>query len=166
MCRDPSCYFAYRFLAKCDSTFLRLQCDALPVEHGAVLRNWVLHILRTHAAQTGAFSQPLHVAPANRLVDFGESHEALGPIHGVFDDSKTPAVSYTVAIGAIISLDLQVLYQARQFLKSSRCDAALAAAPALKPDHAAALWLYTCESPLYRRLSHLLRGRNRQDLMK
>ena len=136
-----------------------------PVEPGAVLRDWVLHILRTHAAQTGAFSQHLHVAPANRL--FGESHEALGPIHGVFDDSKNPAVSYTVAIGAIISLDLQAeLYQARQFLKSSRCDAALAAAPALKPDHAAALWLYTCESPLYRRLNHLLRGRNRQDLMK
>ena len=55
--------------------------------------------------------------------------------------------------------------QARQFLKSKRCSAALAAAPKLTVDHAAALWLYTCESPLYRTLNRLLRARNRAELM-
>ena len=55
--------------------------------------------------------------------------------------------------------------QARQFLKSKRCSAALAAAPKLTVDHAAALWLYTCESPLYCTLNRLLRARNRKELM-
>ena len=32
---------------------------------------------------------------------------------------------------------------------------ALKAAPKLTPDHAAALWLYTCESALYRKLNEL-----------
>jgi hypothetical protein len=38
---------------------------------------------------------------------------------------------------------------------------ALAAAPKLTVDHAVALWLYTCESPLYRTLYRLLCARNR-----
>ena len=53
----------------------------------------------------------------------------------------------------------------RQYLKSKRCSAALAAAPKLTADHAAVLWLYTCESPLYRTLNRLLRARNRKELM-
>jgi hypothetical protein len=47
----------------------------------------------------------------------------------------------------------------KQFLKTSRCTAALAAAPKLTLNHAAVLWLYTCESPLYRTLNRLLRAR-------
>ena len=58
-----------------------------------------------------------------------------------------------------------IYMQVRQFLKSKRCSAALAAAPKLTVDHAAALWLYTCESALYRKLNELLRARNRAALM-
>jgi hypothetical protein len=55
--------------------------------------------------------------------------------------------------------------QARQSLKSKKYISALAAAPKLTADHAATLWLYTCESPLYRTLYRLLCARNRKELM-
>ena len=48
---------------------------------------------------------------------------------------------------------------------SQRGIAALKAAAKLSRDHAAALWLYTCESPLYRTLNRLLRARTRAELM-
>ena len=48
---------------------------------------------------------------------------------------------------------------------SQRGIAALKAAAKLSRDHAAALWLYTCESALYRKLNELLRARNRAALM-
>jgi hypothetical protein len=55
--------------------------------------------------------------------------------------------------------------QAKQLLKSKRFISALAAAPRLTLDQAVALWLYTCESPLYGTLNRLLRARNRAELM-
>ena len=48
---------------------------------------------------------------------------------------------------------------------SQRGIAALKAAAKLSRDHAAVLWLYTCESALYRKLNELLRARNRAALM-
>jgi hypothetical protein len=54
--------------------------------------------------------------------------------------------------------------QANQLTKSKRFIEALAAAPKLTPDQAKALWLYTCESPLYSTLNRLLRARNRAEL--
>jgi hypothetical protein len=51
--------------------------------------------------------------------------------------------------------------QARQFPKSKQCIAALTAAPQLAANHAAALWLYICESLLYRTLNRLLRAQLR-----
>ena len=102
--------------------------------------------------------------PSNRRVDFGESDEALGPIEGVFDDALNPPMSYIDAVGKIpLNLNAQ-LYTVKQFLKSQACLKALAAAPRLKPDHAAVLWLYTCESQLYKKLNQLLRARNRAEL--
>jgi hypothetical protein len=125
--------------------------------------------------------------PTNRHLQFDEGDEALGPISGVMDDGKNPSLPYADAVGAI-PLDLKaelyqvaqlvpqcatdhvrlpvprVVRQARQFLKSKRCSAVLAAAPKLTVNHAAALWLYTCESPLYRTLNRLLRARNRKEL--
>jgi hypothetical protein len=102
--------------------------------------------------------------PSHRRVDFSESDEALGPIQGVFDDALNPRVSYADAVGQI-PLDLKAeLYSVRQFLKSQRCLNALAAAPRLNPNHAAVLWLYTCESALYKTLNQLLRARNRAEL--
>ena len=100
----------------------------------------------------------------HRRVDFSEDDEALGPVKGVFDNALNPRVSYADAVGQI-PLDLKAeLYSVRQFLKSQRCLNALAAAPRLNPDHAAALWLYTCESALYKTLNRLLRARNRAEL--
>ena len=60
---------------------------------------------------------------------------------------------------------LPVVQQVKQLLKSKRFIAALAAAPQLTLDQAVALWLYTCESPLYGTLNRLLRARNRAELM-
>ncbi len=102
--------------------------------------------------------------PSHRRVDFSEDDEALGPVKGVFDIALNPRVSYIDAVGQI-PLDLKAeLYSVRQFLKSQKCLNALAAAPRLNPDHAAVLWLYTCESALYRTLNQLLRARNRAEL--
>ena len=53
----------------------------------------------------------------------------------------------------------------RRLVASQRGIAALKAAAKLSRDHAAALWLYTCESALYRKLNELLRARNRAALM-
>ena len=52
-----------------------------------------------------------------------------------------------------------------RLVASQRGIAALKAAAKLSRDHAAALWLYTCESALYRKLNELLRARNRAALM-
>jgi hypothetical protein len=57
-----------------------------------------------------------------------------------------------------------VAQQANRLTKSKRFIEALAAAPKLTPDQAKALWLYTCESPLYGTLNRLLRARNRAEL--
>ena len=57
------------------------------------------------------------------------------------------------------------MQQARQLIKTKRFISALAAAPQLTLDQAVALWLYTCESPLYGTLNRLLRARNRAELM-
>jgi hypothetical protein len=58
----------------------------------------------------------------------------------------------------------RVVQQARQLIKAKRFVSALAAAPKLTLDQAVALWLYTCESPLYGTLNRLLRARNRAEL--
>ena len=57
------------------------------------------------------------------------------------------------------------LYTAKQFLKSKAGKDALATAPRLTADQAAAIWLYTCESPLCRELNRLLRSRDRKALL-
>ena len=59
----------------------------------------------------------------------------------------------------------RVVQQVKQLIKTKLFISALAAAPKLTVDQAVALWLYTCESPLYRTLNRLLRARNRAELM-
>jgi hypothetical protein len=84
---------------------------------------------------------------------------------GVLDNATNPPVSILDAVGTI-PLDLRAeLGLMRQFVESRHCAIALASALRLTVDHAAALWLYTCESPIYRILNRLLRERNRQELM-
>jgi hypothetical protein len=103
--------------------------------------------------------------PTNRRVELVESDDALSPMLGVFDNSTNPPVSILDAIGTI-PLDLRAeLGMMRQFVESRRCAVALASALRLTVDHAAALWLYTCDSPIYKILNRLLRNRNRQELM-
>ena len=85
------------------------------------------------------------------------------PILGVLDNDTNPPVSIEEAVGTI-PLNLRAeLRLARQFVESRRYVEELAST--LKTDHAAALWLFTCESPIYRRLNQLLRAGNRQELM-
>ena len=57
------------------------------------------------------------------------------------------------------------MQQVKQLIKTKLFISALAAAPRLTLNQAVALWLYTCESPLYRTLNRLLRARNRAELM-
>ena len=52
----------------------------------------------------------------------------------------------------------------KKFLKAKDTKAAIAACPALTVDGAAAIYLFTCESPLYRQLNEKLRARNRAEL--
>ena len=52
----------------------------------------------------------------------------------------------------------------KKFLKAKDTKAAIAACPALTTDGAAAIYLFTCESPLYHQLNEKLRARNRAEL--
>ena len=52
----------------------------------------------------------------------------------------------------------------KKFLKAKDTKAAIAACPALTADGAAAIYLFTCESPLYHQLNEKLRARNRAEL--
>ena len=52
----------------------------------------------------------------------------------------------------------------KKFLKAKDTKAAIAACPALTVDGAAAIYLFTCESPLYHQLNEKLRARNRAEL--
>ena len=52
----------------------------------------------------------------------------------------------------------------KKFLKAKDTQAAIAACPALTVDGAAAIYLFTCESPLYHQLNEKLRARNRAEL--
>ena len=90
----------------------------------------------------------------------------LGPIRGVFDNIKNPLVSIEQAIQAL-PLDLAAeLFQCQQFLISAVGKKALSKATKLTRDSAGAIWIYTCESPLYKELNRLLRARNRDELLK
>ena len=51
-----------------------------------------------------------------------------------------------------------------KFLKKSATKAVFAAYPRLTYDGAAAIYLFTCESPLYKELNRRLREQNRQEL--
>eukprot|EP01043_Picozoa_sp_COSAG02_P021958 COSAG02_NODE_1127_length_14428_cov_68.304627_7_plen_182_part_00 len=52
----------------------------------------------------------------------------------------------------------------KQFMKTKEAKAVLAAYPKLTYDSAAAIYLFTCESPLYRQLNKKLRDRDRKAL--
>ena len=52
----------------------------------------------------------------------------------------------------------------KKFLKAKDTKAAIAACPTLTVDGAAAIYLFTCESPLYHQLNEKLRARNRAEL--
>ena len=52
----------------------------------------------------------------------------------------------------------------KKFLKAKDTKAAIAACPALTVDGAAAIYLFTCESPLYKELNAKLRARDRAAL--
>ena len=52
----------------------------------------------------------------------------------------------------------------KKFLKAKDTKAAIAACPTLTVDGAAAIYLFTCESPLYKELNAKLRARDRAAL--
>ena len=89
----------------------------------------------------------------------------LSPIYGIFDNIKNPILSITEAIDGI-PLDLTAfLYQAKKFVDSVSGKKAIAVVPGMTPDMAAAIWMYTCESQLYKTLNMLLRARERNNLL-
>ena len=101
---------------------------------------------------------------AARCVAFEDSGaDLVGPVKGLFDDEKNPRVSIEKAVEALpfdLSSDLWVM---KKFLKAKDTKAAIAACPDLTVDGAAAIYLFTCESPLYQ-LNEKLRARNRAEL--
>ena len=56
------------------------------------------------------------------------------------------------------------MYVMKKFFKTKAVQAALAKYPKLTLDGACAIYLFTCESPLYRQLNQKLRKRNRTAL--
>lgn len=56
--------------------------------------------------------------------------------------------------------------QARKFIKSKAGKEAIAKSAGVRADTAAAIYMYTCESPLYRKLNERLRARDRKVLLQ
>ena len=56
------------------------------------------------------------------------------------------------------------LWTMKKFLKTKKTREAIAACPSLTADGAGAIYLFTCESPLYRELNAKLRARDRAAL--
>ena len=56
------------------------------------------------------------------------------------------------------------LWTMKKFLKTKKTREAIAACPSLTADGAGAIYLFTCESPLYKELNAKLRARDRAAL--
>ena len=71
----------------------------------------------------------------------------------------------TVAACAAFPFDISSeVWVMKKFLKTKGAKAFIAAYPELTYDSAAAIYLFTCESPLYKQLNQKLRERNRAAL--
>lgn len=101
---------------------------------------------------------------ASRLVYDEPDMDDLGPIRGVFDDAANPAVDIFEAIQAL-PIDLSAeAWTLQKFLKRAATKDKIAAVAQLTPNGAGAIWLFTCESPLYHELNTKLRARDRKAL--
>jgi hypothetical protein len=118
----------------------------------------------------GAASAPPTAAPAampssdaqvGRFNDFIHVGSELSPIRGVFDPASNPEVSIddaTTRTGIALKSEL---FMAKRWARKPAGKTVIGNVAELTPDQAIAVWLYTCESPLYRELNRVLRAADR-----
>lgn len=111
------------------------------------------------------FASPTPTPGIARHIAYDEpDDDTLGPIRGVFDDAANPIVPITAAV-EVMPIDISSeLFQAKRFIKKKRTKEEIAKYPGLTSCMAAAIFIYTCECPLYHKLNELLRDRNRAEL--
>ena len=102
----------------------------------------------------------------NRFVDFQILNSGVaGPIKGLFDDAKNPRVSIQVAVAHMakhLDDDLKSeLDTSKLHCGQSTEVLALMKQTRMRLDHAQVIYLYTVESPLYRKLNDALRSKDR-----
>jgi hypothetical protein len=109
---------------------------------------------------------------AQRLVDNLHGKTGMPPVKGLFDDATNPELPIGHALAPAVPLlgdDLAAeVYQAGQLVDDPATAAAKQLARAgpfgLTRDRACALYLYTCESPLYKALNAALLAEDRTTL--
>eukprot|EP01044_Picomonas_judraskeda_P006180 COSAG03_NODE_606_length_6737_cov_3.303163_11_plen_111_part_00 len=85
---------------------------------------------------------------------------------GLFDDETNPRVSIDEALKSL-PFDLSAhAWVMKKFLNKKGTKAFIALCPKLSFDGAAAIYLFTCESPLYKELNRRLRARDRKALQE
>jgi hypothetical protein len=115
------------------------------------------------AAATAAPTTSSAVA-AERFTEFAHLDVVLSPVRGVFEDAKNPELPLADAVKSVgLDIDAHV-YSARAWTRTSAGKKAITDAPGMTSDRAAAVWLYTCESPMYRELNNALRSTDRTKL--
>eukprot|EP00966_Prymnesium_polylepis_P336102 7391425-Prymnesium_polylepis.2 len=89
----------------------------------------------------------------------------LAPISGVFNDVRNPRRPIAEALSHQPNDVDAELYAARAWAEQADTKAAIAAVPGLAAEMAMAVWLYTCETDLYKKLNAALRNGDRAELM-
>jgi hypothetical protein len=105
-------------------------------------------------------------AVAGRFTEFVHLEVDLSPIRGVFNDTHNPEVSIADAL-ARVPIDLaDYLFAANRWARRSGKPMIEGpdAVPDMTADRAMAIWLYTCNSPLYAMLNVALRSADRSKL--
>ena len=78
---------------------------------------------------------------------------------------ENPFFDSGVLLSPALPFDLAgELWTMKKFLKTKKTQEAIAACPGLTTDGAGAIYLFTCESPLYKELNAKLRARDRAAL--
>ena len=98
-----------------------------------------------------------------RLTDYTHISTMLSPMSGIFREDN-PELSVSDALAPlIVPLQLDaLLWTAQQAMRKKATKALIAAVPGFTADCGAAVYMYTAESPLYRRLNAALRSADRQ----
>ena len=99
-----------------------------------------------------------------RMLDAGsEPKQMISPVSGVFDDASNPIIPLQKAVKNIpCASDLASMLWAAEHAATERLSKGNF--KGLTTDGAAAIWLYTCESPLYGDLNAALRTEDRTRL--